>query len=219
MDNQRDTLCVGYDMSFAARLGSICGVRTRVGPPKTARTEALSTTARDQSIPPSRPSELRSLRCNSDHTPAFVQSRRRRQQVTPSPQPNSGGSKFHAMPLRNTKTMPAKHARSGTRGRPPFGLAAGGPNSGATSAQSSSLTNEENAISSPLFTGSSSADSSSYFKVLKQLLRACPRRQACSRRAEKRAAQGARRRPTQNGLPTTKRRRDAKLIGPWGVGS
>jgi hypothetical protein len=37
-------------MAFAAELGSICGIRTCLLPPKTARTEQLSSTALDQSI-------------------------------------------------------------------------------------------------------------------------------------------------------------------------
>jgi hypothetical protein len=47
--------------------------------------------------------------------------KRRRQHVIPDLHPSSGGSICHGMPVRRTKTMPVRHARSETRGRPPFG--------------------------------------------------------------------------------------------------
>jgi hypothetical protein len=46
----------------------------------------------------------------------------RRQHVMPLPQPISWGSISQGMPLRRTKRMPVRAARSGTGGRPPFGL-------------------------------------------------------------------------------------------------
>jgi len=88
-----------------------------VGP----RMEQLSTTARDQSIWSSRASQSSRAKWISSHTPANCQSRRRRQHVIPDPKPSSCGSICHGMPLRRTKTMPARHARSETRGRPPVG--------------------------------------------------------------------------------------------------
>jgi hypothetical protein len=51
----------------------------------------------------------------------FCQSRKRHQHVIPDPHASSCGSICHGMPLRRTKTMPVRHARSDTRGRPPFG--------------------------------------------------------------------------------------------------
>jgi hypothetical protein len=51
----------------------------------------------------------------------LCQSRNRRQHVIPDPHASSRGSICHGMPPRRTKTMPVRHARSGTRGRPPFG--------------------------------------------------------------------------------------------------
>jgi hypothetical protein len=53
--------------------------------------------------------------------PPVCQSRRRRQHVIPDPHPSSCGSICQGMPLRRTKTMPVRHARSETRGRPPLG--------------------------------------------------------------------------------------------------
>jgi hypothetical protein len=54
--------------------------------------------------------------------PASCQSRNRRQQVMPEPQPSSCDSISHGMPLRSAKRIPVKQARSGKRGLPPFGL-------------------------------------------------------------------------------------------------
>ncbi len=62
-------------------------------------------------------------RSGSDPTRrARCQSRSRRQHVIPDPHPSSCGSSCQGMPLRRTKTMPVRHARSDTRGRPPCGL-------------------------------------------------------------------------------------------------
>jgi hypothetical protein len=49
-DGERNTTTVADQMALAAQLGSVSGIRSRLSPPKTARTEQLSTTARDQSI-------------------------------------------------------------------------------------------------------------------------------------------------------------------------
>lgn len=140
VDDQRDPLGVRYDVAFAARLASIRGVRSGVGPPKTARMEALSTTARDQSISPARPRALRSAWCSAGQIPRTVQYASRRQQVHPLPHPNSAGSRFHGMPVFNTKTMPVKQRRSGTRGRPPLDLSGSGGSRGSICSQSSSVT-------------------------------------------------------------------------------
>jgi len=99
-------------------------------PPHTALTEQLSTTARDQSTSPLRASQLRSAKCIRSQTPSCCQSRRCRQQVIPDPQPSSFGNICHGIPLRSTKRMPVTHARSGTRGRPPFGRGGEGGRSG-----------------------------------------------------------------------------------------
>src|SRR6267143_6524937 len=83
--------------------------------------EQLSTTARDQSIWSLRASQSSSAKWIRSHTPASCQSRRRRQHVIPDPHPSSCGSICQGIPLRRTKTMPVRHARSETRGRPPCG--------------------------------------------------------------------------------------------------
>ena len=55
--------------------------------------------------------------------PCSCQSRKRRQQVIPEPQPSSCGSISQGIPLRNRNTIPARHARSAKRGLPLLGFA------------------------------------------------------------------------------------------------
>jgi hypothetical protein len=64
--------------------------------------------------------------------PAVAQSRSRRQQVIPLPQPISWGRYSQGMPVFSTNKIPVSAARSGTRGRPPFGLGGSGGSNGAT---------------------------------------------------------------------------------------
>jgi len=52
LDGQRNSAPVADQMTLAAKLRSVGGVGTCLKPPKTARTELPSTTARDQSICP-----------------------------------------------------------------------------------------------------------------------------------------------------------------------
>jgi hypothetical protein len=109
--------------------------------PFLAGTLAESKEARSQSIwsaSPRRSSRACTRRC---HTPASCHSLRRRQQVTPLPQPISLGSISQGMPLFSTKTMPVRAARSSRRGLPPWGLGDSSGKSGSTISQSSSLTN------------------------------------------------------------------------------
>src|SRR5690606_40613095 len=112
-------------------------------PRRLARTLTLSTAARDQSSRPCWASRSSISRCNSCHTPICCHSRSRRQQVTPDPHPSSAGRAFQLIPALSTNTIPARAARSGTRGRPVrprLGLRGFG-SSGSTSSHSSSLTN------------------------------------------------------------------------------
>jgi hypothetical protein len=50
LDCEWNPTTVADQMTLAAKLSSVGGVRSCLDPPKTARTEQLSTTARDQSI-------------------------------------------------------------------------------------------------------------------------------------------------------------------------
>ena len=79
LNGQRNSLSVANQMPLAAKLGSIGGVRSRLAPPKTARTELLSTTARAQSICPERASQLAKrnrgvARCHAPPSRAVVAS-------------------------------------------------------------------------------------------------------------------------------------------------
>jgi site-specific DNA recombinase len=139
-ERERDPLPVDQQMLLAARLAAIRRIRAGNFAPLFAGTSRLSRQARDQSIWSAMPSWSSRTRCNCSQTPASVQSRRRRQQVTPQPQPISRGSSSHGMPLCSTNRIPVRAARSGTRGRPPLGLGGSGGSSGAITSHSSSLT-------------------------------------------------------------------------------
>src|SRR5262249_2492683 len=80
---------VGDQMTLRAPLAAIRGIRPCFLPPKMARTEQLSMTAHERLISPARPSSLSSVSQMACHTPACCQSRSRRQQVMPHPQPSS----------------------------------------------------------------------------------------------------------------------------------
>jgi hypothetical protein len=130
-------------MALAARFAAVCRVRAdllvRPSPPLAGTLEP-SRLARDQSIRsvwPNRSSRTRWSRCQ---TPARAQSRSRRQQVTPLPQPSSCGRYSQGRPVLSTNKMPVSAARSGMRGRPPLGLGGSGGSSGAIASHSASLT-------------------------------------------------------------------------------
>jgi hypothetical protein len=137
---QRDALPLDRDVPLGARFATISRIRAGLWPPLLAGTVAASTAARSQSIPLRAPSSSRMTRCNACQTPAWCQSRKRRQQVTPLPQPISWGSSSQGRPLRRTNRMPVSAARSGTRGRPPFGFGFSGGKSGSIAAHSLSET-------------------------------------------------------------------------------
>jgi hypothetical protein len=71
-----------------------------------------STTARDQSIRWALCNWRSNSRWSCAQTPAFCQSRNRRQQVMPLPQPSSKGRSRQARPLLSTKRIPVSAARS-----------------------------------------------------------------------------------------------------------
>ena len=121
-DCQWNATPVTDQMALAAPFSSIGRIRPSLRPPKTARTEQLSTTAWDQSIWPLRESQFSNTKCVRSQIPACCQSRKRRQQVIPEPQPNCFGSIRQGMPLRSTNKIPLRQARSDTRGRPPCGF-------------------------------------------------------------------------------------------------
>lgn len=137
---ERNTVGVDDDVALGARLAPVRRVRACADAPLFAGTLALSSAARLQSIALALPKRSSRTWCSFSQTPAACQSRSRRQQVMPEPQPISRGSISHGMPLFRTNRMPVRAARSSTGGRPPFGRGGRDGKSGATTAQSSSLT-------------------------------------------------------------------------------
>jgi hypothetical protein len=129
---QRNAFSIDEKMMLRARFAFVRRVGTGLVAPLFAATVAESTDARLQSISPARPNVSKNRRCRRFHTPASCHSWSRRQQVMPLPHPISLGSISQGMPLRRTNKMPVNAARSGTRGRPPFGFGFSGGNRGAT---------------------------------------------------------------------------------------
>lgn len=144
--DQRDALPLAHHMVLRPWSAAISRARADVlgrWPPffaPLAGTVELSMLARLQSIRSALPNRSRSTRCNRCQTPACCQSRSRRQQVIPLPQPISRGRYSHGIPVVSTNTIPLKHARSGTRGRPGFFFGRGSGSKGSTTFHNSSLT-------------------------------------------------------------------------------
>ena len=130
LNSERNPATVANQMTLAAQLGPVSRIRPRLRPPKTARIELPSTTACDQSISPKRASQSSKEKWISCQMPASCQSRNRRQQVMPEPQPSSCGNISHGIPLRSTERIPVRQARSCKRGVPPLGLRGGGGSNG-----------------------------------------------------------------------------------------
>ena len=139
LDGQWRTSSISNQMAFRTVFPTVGGIGAGLCPPKSARVEQLSIAAVDQSMPSAFPSSFRN-RCQIfSHTPAMCQSRNRRQQVIPEPQPISCGRSSHWMPVRKTNRIPVSAARSGTRGRPPLGFGRSGGRSGSIRFHSSSV--------------------------------------------------------------------------------
>ena len=120
-DRERDPLPVDHKMALRALFASIRWILPGFFAPPGEGTVEASIAARLQSIRSAWPSRSRKTWCRRSQTPAFCQSRRRRQQVIPEPQPISGGSISQGVPVISTNRMPVKAARSGIGGRPPLG--------------------------------------------------------------------------------------------------
>ena len=121
IQRQRDAIAVDNQVVLRSRLTPIRRVWPCLLTPFLARTLSESMLARLQPIAAASPNQLSSVSCSRAQTSASCQSRSRRQQVEPLPQPNSCGSNRHGQPVLRTKTMPQSALRSGIRGRPPFG--------------------------------------------------------------------------------------------------
>ena len=118
--DERNPVRVGENMMFRPGFAAIGRVRSSFFPPRSARSDELSTTARARSRSPRRWSSANNTACRRFHTPARCQRTSRRQQVVPEPQPISRGSMFHGSPLRRTNRIPVSAARSGIGFRPAY---------------------------------------------------------------------------------------------------
>jgi len=119
-DRERDAVRVDDDVMFAAELAPVPGIRAGFFPASTAPIDELSTSAREKSISPRRRSSASKVSWMCCQTPASCHATSRRQQAEPEPHPISCGRRFHAMPERNTNTMPVSTARSGVGLRPAY---------------------------------------------------------------------------------------------------
>jgi hypothetical protein len=149
-DRERDALSIDHKMPLRALFAAIRWIFPSFFAPPGEATEEASIETRLQSMRSACPRRSSRAWWRRSQTPAFCQSRRRRQHVIPLPQPISLGNISQGMPLRRTKRMPVKAARSGTRGRPPLGFGFSGGNKEATNSQRVSSTSGR--ISCPTIT-------------------------------------------------------------------
>ena len=136
-----DSSSFDHKMALRARFAAIRWVRAGRFAPPGAGTMPASRLARDQSSSSAPARVSNNFWCSRSQTPAVCQSRNRRQQVIPLPQPISAGSISQGMPVCNTNRIPANAARLERRGLPPFGFSGSGGSRGSMVCQSSSLTN------------------------------------------------------------------------------
>jgi hypothetical protein len=115
-----DTIGVRYQMVFRPFLAAIRRVWACFCPPKTARTDDESTTAREKFIWSACRNLFSIMRCILSHTPAFCHSCSRRQQVIPQPQPISCGRSSQPMPVLSTNNIPVKASRFDIGFRPGY---------------------------------------------------------------------------------------------------
>ena len=88
------------DVALGTRFAPVGRVRPSRSAPLLAATLALSSEARDQSSCPAPCRRSSSAWCSAAHTPACCQSRKRRQQLMPEPQPISCSRCSHGSPVR-----------------------------------------------------------------------------------------------------------------------
>jgi hypothetical protein len=117
---KRDTISVRYQMVFRPFLAAIRWVWSCFCPPKTARTDDESTTAREKSIWSACRNLFSITWCISSHTPAFCHTCNRRQQVIPQPQPISCGRSSQPIPVFKTNNIPVSAWRFDIGFRPGY---------------------------------------------------------------------------------------------------
>jgi hypothetical protein len=115
-----DAVGIGKYVMLRAGFAAIRGIGARFRPPKTARTDVLSTTTRDQSICLASSNLWSNTPRIFSHTPASCQSRSRRQHVMPEPQPISLGRYSQGMPVLRTNNIPVSTERLSFGFRPGF---------------------------------------------------------------------------------------------------
>jgi len=137
---QWDAVGIGEYVMLRAGFAAIRGIRAGLRPPKTARTDVLSTTTRDQSICSVSSSLWSNTQRIFSHTPASCQSRSRRQHVMPDPHPISLGKYSQGMPVLRTNNIPVSTERLSFGFRPGFRRRRflGGGSSGSSSFHNSS---------------------------------------------------------------------------------
>ncbi len=115
---ERSAMPVDDHMVLGAGTRAVDRRRAGVSPPLRARTWEPSIEQSSISRSPALRSSTSRASWRRGHTPASVQSRSRRQQVTPLQPIRSAGTSAQVTPLRSTYTMPASATRSSTGFRP-----------------------------------------------------------------------------------------------------
>src|SRR5437764_3161018 len=131
---------IGQGVDLRAGLASVDGAGTSQWPPFLARTQALSTIARLQSMRPRLPSSSSTAWCNRRQSPSLVHALKRRCAVW-NGTPNDGGRSRQAQPLVSTYTTAVKTARPSSGAvPPPCGRGSNAGINGSTNAHNSSGT-------------------------------------------------------------------------------
>ncbi len=173
-DGERGSVTVDDQVVLRARTGAVDGRGADVIPPLRARTCDPSTEQSSRSKESARRSSASRAACRRGQTPASVQSRSRRQAVTPEQPTVSAGTSLQATPVRRTYKMPARAALSGTRSRPGCRRrrSGAGGSSGATRSHRSSGTRSAR-TRTPCRPRSASARAAAQL-ILKRSVRPCP---------------------------------------------
>lgn len=123
---QGNPTAVGDQVVLGTGASPIDGRGARRLPPLSARTCEPSTTMVSRSSCPSARNWSSSSSCTAGNTPASVQSRNRRQHVTPEHPATSCGSSRQVIPVLSTNTIPASAARSSAGSLPGYRVRRGG---------------------------------------------------------------------------------------------